>query len=105
MKVWMPVIIVVLPVVVGMFTLGKYYREERKAGRARQMFIKREGEGRWGSVLILMGAVMFMVMGNENQWFELQQWAGKLSAVVGVLSIGIAAEGTAWLIGKTNESK
>ena len=99
MKSLSPLIIVGLAEVVGIIVLGQYYRAERMAGRGRQMFLQREREGRWGSVLIMMGAVLFAVLGNEQQWFQLREGYGWLIAAGGILGIGIVSESLAWLLG------
>lgn len=93
-------IFLMLPQVVGIVLLLRFYKEESKSGRKLNVLRRGEGEGRWGSTLIMMGAVLFFVLGNENQWFHASELAGITIGVVGVLAIAVLSEGLAWILGK-----
>lgn len=89
-----------LPQIVGVVLLLRFYKEETKEGRPLDLFRRGEGEGRWGSTLIMMGAVLFFVLGNEHGWFRAAELKGILTGVGGVVLIAVVSEGTAWLVGK-----
>lgn len=99
------IIFLLLPQVVGVILLVRFYQEEGKAGRPMTAFRRGDGEGRWGSTLIMMGAVLFFVLGNENHWVRASELTGILTGVTGFLSIAVISEGLAWLIGNQMSKK
>lgn len=103
MKNYSALVMVLLPVVVGVWFLVKFYKSERLAGRAAGMFFNREAEGRWGSTLIMMGSVLFFVLGSESQWFVPRELEGIVVGIGGVLLIAALAEAVAWLLGKRED--
>lgn len=94
-----------LPQLTGVVLLLRFYQEESREGRKLDLFRRGEGEGRWGSTLIMMGAVLFFVLGNENQWFRASELQGIITGVVGVLAIAVSSEGLAWVLGKIFSKK
>lgn len=94
------IIFLLLPQTVGVILLVRFYKEELKEGRPLDILRRGDGEGRWGSTLIMMGAVLFFVLGNENQWFHASELQGIITGVGGVLLIALISEGLAWILGK-----
>lgn len=94
-----------LPQVTGVVLLFRFYKEESNEGRKVDLFRRGEGEGRWGSTLIMMGAVLFFVLGNENQWFHASELSGISVGVAGVLIIAFVSEGLAWILGNRFSKK
>ncbi len=94
------VLIVIGPIVLGVHLLKTFYREERLAGRAKEMFRHRDREGRWGSTLIFMGSTLFFVMGTEMGLFDRGEWQEMAAGITGIFLLGIMGEGVAWLWGR-----
>lgn len=99
------IIFLLLPQVVGVILLVRFYREEGEAGRPADVFRRGDGEGRWGSVLIMMGAVLFFVLGNENQWFQASEKEGIIIGVAGILLIAITSEAIGLILGRMLQKK
>lgn len=84
----------------GIFLLSGYYCRERQAGRVVSWLIRGEGEGRWGSVLILMGSSLVFVLGKEAGWFGHATPGASLTGLGLLAAVALLAEWLAWIIGK-----
>lgn len=95
-----PFFFLIVPQAVGIYFLSRYFREERVAGNQPVFFRPRQGEGRWGSVLIFMGAVLIFVIGTEKQVFPFSGWQKVATGLSFIILVGGLSEGIAWQLGK-----
>ncbi len=85
---------------VGVSLLSGYYSREWLSGREASWLARGDREGRWGSVLILMGSSLIFVLGKEGGWFGSAMPGASFIGLSLLIAVAATAEWVAWMIGK-----